>query len=144
MISREFLGVSADQLKTLICAANRAIDPEEFLGAVEFVGSNYPRVQNWLGNREDWFRQIVRGFTQEQMSNLLRFVTGYHVLPNGGFAALGRIQIAAYSATDRRFPMAHTCYKTLDMPQYDTMEQMREIFTNVVDTANFAGMDERR
>jgi hypothetical protein len=144
ILPREFLGLSADQLKTLVCATNRAIDPEDFLGAVEFVASGWPRHQHWMTERQEWFCQIVRGFTQDQMSNLLRFITGYQVLPNGGFAALGHIQIAAYNPTDRPFPMAHTCYKTLDMPQYDTMEQMREIFTNVVNTANFAGMDERR
>ena len=134
IIPREYLTLSADQLRKLICST-ADIDAAEFIANMDFVN-------NWLPNRADWFRRIVGEFNQERLRNLLRFITGFQVLPGGGFPAMGRIRISAHYSD--HYPTAHTCFKSLDMPQYGSFEEMREILTNVVDRVNFVGMSETR
>jgi hypothetical protein len=136
IIPRELFHVNPEQFKKLICA-NREINVEDFINHMDFR-------YTWLRDREEWFKRIVRSFSQERLSKLLRFITGYNVLPNGGFDAFeSRISIGAHDCESTPLPKAHTCYKAMDMPQYATFEECERILTNVVDFANFAEMSER-
>ena len=131
-----FRGLSGEQFKNLICG-QREINVDQFLDHMNFYGT-------WSPGRQDWFRQIVRSFNQKRLSNLLRFITGFEVLPSNGFAGLGRrIAITAFTVDLKPLPFGHTCFKSLDMPQYDTFDETNEILTNVVDAAVYAGMAER-
>ena len=136
MIPREVLSsIGSAQLKRLICGI-RHIDAGELIAHIDFEG-------DWLPGRIDWMREIIRGFDQQRLSDLLRFVTGIYVLPTGGFASIDRLTFYAFERAIKPFPASHTCFTQLDMPQYDTLEETRTIFTNVVDTINFVSMSER-
>ena len=138
LIPRTILtNVDAADFKGFICG-NREIDAVAFFNNIDFNN----RSAFWTADRIEWIRQIITGFNQERLSKLLRFVTGFQVLPAGGFPALGRIAFNAFPVDQVRFPTAHTCFKSLDMPIYATFGETREILTNVVDLGNFAGMSE--
>ncbi len=79
-----------------------------------------------------WFWEILIAMDREQRALLLQFVTGTSKVPVGGFGELQAIsgrqkfQIhKAYGDTDR-LPTAHTCFNQLDLPPYNTKEQLRE------------------
>nr|CAB3504673.1 unnamed protein product [Digitaria exilis] len=79
-----------------------------------------------------WFWDVVKAFSKEDMARLLQFVTGTSKVPLEGFKALQgisgpqRFQIhKAYGAPDR-LPSAHTCFNQLDLPEYASREQLEE------------------
>lgn len=79
-----------------------------------------------------WFWEVAISMDGEQRANLLQFVTGTSKVPVGGFSELQAIsgrqkfQIhKAFGSTDR-LPTAHTCFNQLDLPQYNTKEQLKE------------------
>ena len=84
--------------------------------------------------RTDWLHQILREFTPYLRRGFLRFVTGVSVVPAGGWLELGLISVGA---TDRisdgriAFPQAETWARELTLPNYESLEEMREILTNV-------------
>lgn len=79
-----------------------------------------------------WFWEIAISMDREQRALLLQFVTGTSKVPVGGFSELQAIsgrqkfQIHKAFGGNDRLPTAHTCFNQLDLPQYNTKEQLRE------------------
>lgn len=78
------------------------------------------------------FWEVVEALDAEDLARLVQFVTGTSKVPLEGFAALQgvsgpqRFQIhRAFGATDR-LPSAHTCFNQLDLPEYESADQLRE------------------
>ena len=138
VIPREFLrDVSPQTLRNLICGSLEPIDGTELFNIIRFRQGEY-----WTPERMGWFRDVLTSFSQERLRNFLRYMTGYRVLPVGGLGAVGVIGITSYSRSLQANPMAHTCFKTPDWPEYDTFEETREVLTNLADFGNISGMSE--
>ena len=81
-----------------------------------------------------WFWQEVTSFDFKERQTFLHFLTGTYKLPHG---------LKNYSFTiervydTNRLPVAHTCFNTLDLPEYTTYTVFREKFR----TAVFEGND---
>jgi hypothetical protein len=79
-----------------------------------------------------WFWEIAIAMDREQRALLLQFVTGTSKVPVGGFSELQAIsgrqkfQIQKAFGDKDRLPTAHTCFNQLDLPEYNTKEQLRE------------------
>ena len=80
-----------------------------------------------------WFWTVVRAMSREDLARLVMFVTGSSKVPLGGFAALQGIsgpqkfQIhRAYGGGGRRLCTAHTCFNQLDLPEYGSLEELKE------------------
>ncbi|KAH9282670.1 E3 ubiquitin-protein ligase HUWE1 [Echinococcus granulosus] len=81
----------------------------------------------------EWFWQALESFDQEDRARFLQFLTGTSRVPLGGFANLEgmhgptKFQIcrAAVSSTNH-LPSAHTCFNTLELPPYESYEQLRK------------------
>ncbi|KAK2167204.1 hypothetical protein LSH36_31g04034 [Paralvinella palmiformis] len=74
----------------------------------------------------EWFWEIVSSYSQEEMARLLQFTTGCSQLPPGGFSELvPQFQLTS-SQTYKVLPTAHTCFNQLCIPDYDSMDEMRE------------------
>ena len=78
------------------------------------------------------FWEVVESLDAEDLARLVQFVTGTSKVPLEGFAALQgvsgpqRFQIhRAFGPTDR-LPSAHTCFNQLDLPEYESADQLRE------------------
>ena len=96
VIPRELLReVSPRMLKNLICGSLEPIDGIEFFNNIRFQHSIY-----WTPERIGWFRDVLTSFSQERMRNFLRYITGYQVLPAGGFGAIGSIGVKAHLEQD--------------------------------------------
>ncbi|KAI5127726.1 E3 ubiquitin-protein ligase HUWE1 [Nematocida parisii] len=77
-----------------------------------------------------WYWRAVRNFSMEERAKLLQFATGTSKLPLEGFAGLRcqngnqKFQIHKASGGSSRLPTAHTCFNQLDLPEYDSYEQL--------------------
>lgn len=97
----------------------------EYSGDFEHVGPDYPTCQ--------WFWTVVEEFDQEMKARLLQFVTGTSGVPSRGFGVLqgndGNIRkftIHGVSVHTCLYPRAHTCFNRIDLPAYETMDELRD------------------
>jgi len=82
-----------------------------------------------------WFWEILAGFTQKELSNLLLFATGASRVPLGGFEVLESnggtiykftIEYINYDKFHKNFIKAHTCFNRIDLPCYPTKQELEE------------------
>ena len=82
----------------------------------------------------EWFWEVVRSdFDQEMKARLLQFVTGTSGVPARGFGVLqgndGNIRkftIHGVPVGVCLYPRAHTCFNRIDLPMYETKEDLEE------------------
>ena len=67
---------------------------------------------------------FLNDFDEDQRSKLLLFITGNSRAPVGGFRML-HLKIINIESTDTP-PRSHTCFNTLELPNYSTKKQMME------------------
>lgn len=96
----------------------------EYSGDYETTGGNYPACL--------WFWEVVEEFDQEMKARLLQFVTGTSGVPSRGFGVLqgndGNIRkftIHGVALNVCLYPRAHTCFNRLDLPKYETKDDLR-------------------
>lgn len=97
----------------------------EYSGDFEFSKGCAPSCQ--------WFWEVVAEFDQEMKARLLQFVTGTSGVPSRGFGVLqgndGNIRkftIHGVSMNVCLYPRAHTCFNRIDLPTYETKDDLRE------------------
>lgn len=76
-----------------------------------------------------WFWQVVRESSAEQKAELLQFCTACPRPPLMGFGALYPpfcIQRVRIQSDAERMPTAGTCMNLLKLPEYSSLEVMRE------------------
>jgi len=80
-----------------------------------------------------WFWEVIRSLSKEELAKFLQFVTGTSKVPLEGFKALKGmqgVQLFQIHTTELKspsmLPAAHTCYVQLDLPAYETREQLRD------------------
>jgi hypothetical protein len=132
-----FIGFEGQDLYNML-VGNTDIDANELIAHMNF---------GMAPEQSGWLRQIIRDFTPNLRQRFLRFVTGLSVVPVGGWGQMSRLQITPTERIgyDGRivFPHSHTCFATMYLPRYESLEEMREILTNVLTTCIDAGMQER-
>jgi len=78
-----------------------------------------------------WFWQTARAFNREEKALLIQFVTGTSKVPLDGFKALQgmhgpqKFQIHRVHKS-KGLPSAHTCFNQLDLPEYESYEDLRK------------------
>ncbi|XP_688089.3 E3 ubiquitin-protein ligase NEDD4-like isoform X37 [Danio rerio] len=100
---------------------------------------NHPVIQ--------WFWKAVLLMDAEKRIRLLQFVTGTSRVPMNGFAELygsngPQLFTIEQWGTPDKLPRAHTCFNRLDLPMYETFEDLREKLLMAVENAQgFEGVD---
>mmetsp|Transcript_27124 Transcript_27124/g.84326 ORF Transcript_27124/g.84326 Transcript_27124/m.84326 type:complete len:321 (-) Transcript_27124:29-991(-) len=86
------------------------------------------------------FWAFVADLPPEKKAKLLQFVTGTSRVPAGGFAKLqGRdgvdkaFELRRRPGGDAAFPVAHTCFNRLDLPEYSSSDVLQRIFLALLD-----------
>ncbi|KAF2792543.1 hypothetical protein K505DRAFT_375981 [Melanomma pulvis-pyrius CBS 109.77] len=126
------------------------IVPEELISIfseqeLELLISGLPdiNVDDWKNNTEyhnytaaspqiQFFWRAVRSFDKEEQAKLLQFVTGTSKVPLNGFRELegmngfSRFNIHRDYGNKDRLPSSHTCFNQLDLPEYETYEDLRK------------------
>lgn len=100
---------------------------------------NHPVIQ--------WFWKVVLLMDAEKRIRLLQFVTGTSRVPMNGFAELygsngPQLFTIEQWGTPDKLPRAHTCFNRLDLPTYESFEDLREKLLMAVENAQgFEGVD---
>jgi len=108
-------------------------------------------IQDWKNNCEyrgelsakhkvvAWFWEVLENMTQEQLADLLLFVTGTNRVPVEGFQSLKTLrgEKAKFTFEPTRFkkdelPRAHTCFNRLDLPLYQNKQQLKDAIYTVI------------
>ncbi|KAL6710863.1 E3 ubiquitin-protein ligase tom1 [Coniothyrium glycines] len=112
---------------------------------LELLISGLPdiNVDDWKNNTEyhnytaaspqiQWFWRAVRTFEKEEQAKLLQFVTGTSKVPLNGFKELegmngfSKFNIHRDYGSKDRLPSSHTCFNQLDLPEYESYEDLRK------------------
>jgi len=94
-----------------------------------------------------WFWRVVLSFNPEMRSRVLQFVTGTSRVPMNGFKELyGSNGPQPFTiekwGTPNNFPRAHTCFNRLDLPPYESYQQLRDKLVKAIEgSEGFAGVD---
>ncbi|KAL2630710.1 hypothetical protein R1flu_015396 [Riccia fluitans] len=126
LVPRELISIFNDKELELLISGLPEIDLEDLKANTEYTGytAASPVAQ--------WFWEVVRAFSKEDMARLLQFITGTSKVPLEGFRALQgisgpqRFQIHKAYGAPERLPSAHTCFNQLDLPEYASKEQLQE------------------
>jgi len=111
------------EIISIICGQN-VFDIEDFVQNVHFdssIGKNSPLAEQLIS--------VVKGFDHQQQKRFLMFITGSTHLPIGGFATLkknGNPVRITRSPPSKSYPYAYTCYNEFSIPNYSSVDEMRE------------------
>lgn len=124
--------ISHEELRSFI-RGNPEIDIADFRAHYN-VGRGYvadsPQVE--------WLFTVLEEYDQPMRRKFLRFVTGRSILPTGGFGHLGTlIRLDRTSRTHNGdnvvLPTTHTCFHSIDLPAYESLEELRRKLTIAIE-----------
>ncbi len=122
VIRPEFIRLFSErELQHLISGAVGRIDMEDWR-----VNTKYSSGYNENSPVIKWFWQVLSEITPEEQSRLLQFVTSSPRAPLLGFSYLNPCFTIQRAEGDVRLPTASTCLNLLKLPNYPSLEVVRE------------------
>ena len=123
LIPASLLIFNEHELELLLCGLP-SIDLHDLQAHIEYRG--YTAKDQAI----QWFWSIAHEMSQQEKALLMLFVTGTSKIPLEGFKALqGANGINPFTIQKAEgvdaLPLAHTCFNTLDLPDYSSLEVMR-------------------
>ncbi|CAF0756173.1 unnamed protein product [Adineta steineri] len=118
----------------LLVAGSHVLDFNQLASAAEYDGGytkDSPTIQN--------FWNVLMSFTDEQQRKFLRFTTGSDRAPIGGLARL-KLIISRNGPDTDRLPTAHTCFNAFLLPDYSSMNKLREKLLIAINNAEGFGL----
>eukprot|EP00042_Codosiga_hollandica_P028040 m.144436 g.144436 ORF g.144436 m.144436 type:complete len:797 (-) comp52662_c0_seq1:132-2522(-) len=93
-----------------------------------------------------WFWQLLRTWDNEKRARLLQFVTGSCRLPVSGFKELmgsqGPQPFCIEKVGDHKMlPRSHTCFNRLDLPPYNSFEELKEKLGRAIEETEGFGLE---
>ncbi|KAK0089475.1 hypothetical protein PV325_007225 [Microctonus aethiopoides] len=94
-----------------------------------------------------WFWRVILSFNNEMRARLLQFVTGTSRVPMNGFKELygsngPQLFTIEKWGTPENYPRAHTCFNRIDLPPYESYQQLRDKLIKAIEgSQGFAGVD---
>jgi len=129
------------ELELLMCGIG-SIDVKDWKQNTVYKGDYHP---NHIVIQ--WFWRVVLSFNNELRSRLLQFVTGTSRVPMNGFKELygsngPQLFTIEKWGNPNSYPRAHTCFNRLDLPPYESYQQLRERLIRAIEgSEGFAGVD---
>ena len=87
-----------------------------------------------------WFWEALRSFSPEQRAQLLQWTTGHARVPVQGFShlqgrdgVLRKFTLTSVELTQAVYPRAHTCFNRIDVPLYETKQDLVKGFEFVLE-----------
>eukprot|EP01113_Clastostelium_recurvatum_P048440 TRINITY_DN881_c0_g1_i1.p1 TRINITY_DN881_c0_g1~~TRINITY_DN881_c0_g1_i1.p1 ORF type:complete len:3939 (-),score=1134.74 TRINITY_DN881_c0_g1_i1:193-12009(-) len=126
LIPKPLIAIFNELELELLISGLPVIDVDDLRANTEYTGytPESPQIQ--------WYWHTVQNMSQEERALLVQFVTGTSKVPLDGFKALQgmsgpqKFQIHRVRGHTDRLPSAHTCFNQIDMPEYDTEEQLEK------------------
>ena len=156
---------SVFELMALVCGS-QSLDAATFLERLEFKGFRHS------STTPQHLKQVLRGFSDQQRLQFVSFVTASAALPPRmtSAAAAAAASLSSSSANEEgyggggsgpseqdvrgmlvvqrvdwpltRFPLAHTCFNRLDLPEYGDEDTLRNKLTWCLENLEMAGFGE--
>ncbi|KAJ5823167.1 E3 ubiquitin ligase domain of unknown function DUF913 [Penicillium robsamsonii] len=126
IIPPELISIFNEQELELLISGLPEIDVDEWKNNTEY--HNYSASSSQI----QWFWRAVRSFDKEERAKLLQFVTGTSKVPLNGFKELegmngvSKFNIHRDYGHKDRLPSSHTCFNQLDLPEYESYEDLRQ------------------
>jgi E3 ubiquitin-protein ligase HUWE1 len=132
VIPKELISIFNEQELELLISGMPDIDIDDWKNNTDY--------QNYTASsaQVQWFWRAVRSFSQEERAKLLQFVTGTSQVPLEGFASIQgssgvqKFQIHKDFGAIDRLPSAHTCFNQLDLPAYESYDQLRTLLLTAI------------
>lgn len=89
------------------------------------------------------FFNVLGKFNQEELAKFLVFLTGSSQVPIGGFKDFeesGNPITINYNNSIERLPVAHTCFRILDLPNYDDENELKRKLLNAINECDDFGL----
>ena len=126
IVPHEIISILNPSELELLISGTPEIDIDDLKNNTEYTGytTSAPQVR--------WFWEVVKDLSEEDRARLLMFVTGTSKVPLDGFKALQgisgpqRFQIHKSYGGGQRLCSAHTCFNQLDLPEYNTKEELKD------------------
>ncbi|CAG8983041.1 hypothetical protein HYALB_00006069 [Hymenoscyphus albidus] len=126
IIPAELIAIFNEQELELLISGLPEIDVDDWKSNTEYhnYSASSPQIQ--------WFWRAIRSYDKEERAKLLQFVTGTSKVPLNGFRELegmngfSRFNIHRDYGNKDRLPSSHTCFNQLDLPEYESYEQLRQ------------------
>ncbi|KAJ5585549.1 uncharacterized protein N7459_005349 [Penicillium hispanicum] len=126
IIPPDLISIFNEQELELLISGLPEIDVDEWKTNTEY--HNYSASSSQI----QWFWRAVRSFDKEERAKLLQFVTGTSKVPLNGFKELegmngvNKFNIHRDYGNKDRLPSSHTCFNQLDLPEYESYEDLRQ------------------
>ncbi|KAI4262960.1 MAG: hypothetical protein L6R42_001875 [Xanthoria sp. 1 TBL-2021] len=140
VVPPELIAIFNEQELELLISGLPDIDIDDWKNNTEY--HNYSASSSQI----QWFWRAVRSFDKEERAKLLQFVTGTSKVPLNGFRELegmngfSRFNIHRAYGNKDRLPSSHTCFNQLDLPEYDSYEQLRQqVYTAMTAGSEYFG-----
>jgi hypothetical protein len=88
------------------------------------------------------FFGVIQGWGSERLAKLMLFINGSSQVPVNGFTMLSNMRrpVTIAPGGDRdRLPAAHTCTNTLDLPTYESPDELNAKLTFVIQECSTFG-----
>lgn len=127
LIPAELVSIFDAQELELLISGLPEIDLDDLRAHTEYHGG-YKSTDLQI----QFFWTALKSFSKEEKALFLQFVTGTSKVPLDGFKALrGSDGIRLFNIQKayggkHLLPCAHTCFNQLDLPEYDSEDQMKE------------------
>ena len=125
LVSRDLISVFTPRELELLISGMPEIDLHDLKKHTDYVG--------WKATDKEieWFWNVLFSLSPNEKAAFLQFVTGSSKVPLAGFSELqGMRGVQKFSihraGTKGALMSAHTCFNSLDLPVYDSEEEMRE------------------
>ncbi|KAF2730484.1 hypothetical protein EJ04DRAFT_515209 [Polyplosphaeria fusca] len=140
IVPADLVSIFSEQELELLISGLPDIDVDDWKNNTEY--HNYtaasPQIQ--------WFWRAMRSFDKEERAKLLQFVTGTSKVPLNGFKELegmngfSRFNIHRDYGSKERLPSSHTCFNQLDLPEYESYEDLRkQLYTAMTAGSEYFG-----
>lgn len=120
------------ELELILCGLPH-IDMEDWVANTEYTGALTGQPDHQLVK---WWWEVVEKYDEEMKARLLQFVTATSGVPSRGFGYLqgndGNIMkftIMGVEKSECLYPRSHTCFNRIDLPMYDSKEDLEEKLT---------------
>ncbi|CAM9961184.1 unnamed protein product [Ectocarpus fasciculatus] len=126
LVPPELISIFTPQELELLISGLPDVDLDDLQNNTEYT--NFKTTDKEI----QWFWNVLRSFSREDLALFLQFVTGTSKVPLGGFATLQGMRGIQKFNVHKAFggshllPAAHTCFNQLDLPKYTSEEMTRE------------------
>jgi E3 ubiquitin-protein ligase HUWE1 len=126
LVSPDLIAIFTPRELELLISGMPDIDVEDLKKNTDYVGWKATDTQI------EWFWNIIVSLSRNEKAAFLQFVTGSSKVPLNGFSELQgmrgiqKFSIHKANGTKGALASAHTCFNSLDLPVYDSEQEMRE------------------